>query len=77
VICISGIAVGTPQIASSQADEYTGESGIQGFPLYAVKYFIDSKCHKKSLTKYKKSPKIKTQPICHEKLKAQGANDSP
>jgi hypothetical protein len=68
VISIPGIAIDTPQIASSQADEYTGESGIQGFPLDAVKYFIDSKCHKKPLTKYKKSPKIKTQMICHEML---------
>ena len=68
VISIPGIAIDTPQIASSQADEYTGESGIQGFPLDAVKYFIYFKCHKKPLTKYKKSPKIKTQTIRHEKL---------
>ena len=42
VVGIQGIAISTTEIASRQADEYAGESGIKGFSLYAVKYFIDS-----------------------------------
>jgi hypothetical protein len=38
---ITGVAIGAAEIASRQADEYTGQAGIEGFSLDAVKYFVD------------------------------------
>ncbi len=42
-IGIPRITIGAPEVASGQANENTGQSGIQGFTLNAVKYFIDFK----------------------------------
>ncbi len=50
VIGIARIAIGAPQVASGQADENTGQSGVKGFALNTVKYFIDSEWHKNPYT---------------------------
>jgi hypothetical protein len=42
-IGITGVAVGTAQVATGQADEDARTAGIRGFPLEAVKDLVDFK----------------------------------
>jgi hypothetical protein len=40
-VSISGVAIGTSEVATGKPYEYAGTAAVCGFSLYAVKYFVN------------------------------------
>ena len=49
IVGIGCIAIPASEITPGKPDKNTGASGIEGFTLNTVKYFVDDQCHGASM----------------------------